>query len=149
MAVTASGLYVANVIDAFDASQTAFAYLADTCKMSLFTNSITPNFSTDTAYGVSPYNANEVSGTGYTAAGVALGSKTITESPTGTVMFDAADLAWTTATFSSVRAGLVHDTTISNWAIVLVNFGADYSVTAGTFTVQLASGGLFTIDVTP
>ena len=145
MAVTVSGLYVANFIDVFDASQTAFAYLADNVKMALFTNSITPNFSTDVAYS----STNEVTGTGYTAAGVALSSKTISESPTGTIMFDAADPAWTSATFSSVRAGLVHDVTLTNWSICLVNFGADYSVTAGTFTVQLASTGLFSLDVTP
>ena len=70
MAVTASGLYVANLVDALDASQLAFDLSLDTHKLALFNNSITPNFTTDTAYGVAPYDANEVSGTGWAAAGV-------------------------------------------------------------------------------
>lgn len=153
MAVTVSGLYVANFLDVFDASQEPINLVGDTCKVALFTNSITPNFSTDTAYGASPYNANEVSGTGYTAGGATLGSKTFTESPTGSLMFDAADASWTSSTFSSARCALVWDDTpttpVADPAVCLVNFGADYAVTSGTFTIQWAATGIFAIDITP
>lgn len=152
-AVTASGLFLLNWIDVFDASQMAYAYLADSVKYALFTNLITPNFSTNTAYGSSPYNANEVSGTGYTAGGVTLGTKTVSESPTGTLMFDAADPAWTTATFLSVRCGVWWDDTITtptaDPVMGLCDFTADFAVTAGTLTVQLASAGLHNSDLTP
>lgn len=116
----------------------------------MFTNSITPNFSTDTAYGVAPYNANEVSGTGYTAGGTALTGTAVSESPAGTLMWDASDVSWTTSTISAARCALIYaDALAGNNAIVLVNFGADYSTSAGTFTIQWASGGIFTIDLTP
>jgi hypothetical protein len=153
MAVTASGLFVATFADVFDASQEPINLVGDTIKAALFTNSITPNFSTDTAYGAAPYNANEVSGTGYTAGGATLGSKTVTESPTGSLMFDSADPSWTTATFSSARCALLWDDTVTtpvaDPAVCLVNFGADYAVTAGTFTIQIPSTGWFALDLTP
>lgn len=152
MAITASGLFYPTERDKLDNSDLVIDWVNDTIKMALFTNTITPSFSADTAYGVSPYNANEVSGTGYSAGGDTLGSKTISESPTGTLMVDSDDPQWTGATFLSARGGLVWDDTVTivaDAALCLVNFGADYSVTAGTFTVQLASGGLYTIDLTP
>ena len=116
----------------------------------MFTNTITPNFSTDTAYAVSPYNANEVSGTGYTAGGTALTSTTVTESPTGSIMWDAADTSWASSTISSARGALIYaDALAGNNAICLINFGADYATTAGTFTISYASTGIFAADLTP
>lgn len=153
MAVTASGLFVLTWKDFWDNSDVVMDWVNDTIKMALFNNSITPNFSTNTAYGAAPFNANEISGTGYTAGGASLGSKTVSESPTGTLMFDAADPAWSGATFSGVRCGVTWDDTlaavVADALVGLTNFGADYAVTAGTLTVQLASAGLANIDLTP
>lgn len=151
-AITASGLYVLTFKDMWDNSDLVLDYISDTIKAALYTNSVTPNFSTDTAYAASPYTSNEVTGTGYTAGGATLGTKTLTDS-SGTLVFDAADPSWTTATFSAVRGMLVWDDTVTtpvaDPVIGLVNFGSDYAVTAGTFTVQLSGSGLFTIDLTP
>lgn len=150
MAVTVSGLFVPTWLDILDTTQLAIDLDLETHKVAMFTNTITPNFSTDTAYGVAPYNANEVSGTGYTAGGALLTSTTVTESPTGTLMWDAADTSWTTSTITNARCALAYaDALAGNNAIVLVNFGADYSTVAGTFTIQWAAGGIFTIDLTP
>lgn len=150
MAVTASGLFVATFIDVLDTTQLALDLDLETHKVAMFTNSITPNFSTDTAYGVSPYDANEVSGTGYTAGGVALTGTAVSDSPTGTLKWDASDVSWATSTITNARFALVYaDALAGNNAIVGVNFGADYSTVAGTFSIQWASGGLFTIDLTP
>lgn len=150
MAVTASGLFIPTWRDILDASQLAIDLDAETHKLALFTNSITPNFSTDTAYGVSPYNANEVSGTGYTAGGALITTTTFTESPTGSLMWDAADVSWTTSTITNARCGLAYaDASAGNEALVLINFGADYSTVAGTFAVQWASTGLTALDLTP
>jgi hypothetical protein len=150
MAVTASGLFVLTFMDVLDTTQLALDLDLETHKVAMFTNSITPSFSADTAYGVSPYNANEVSGTGYTSGGVALTSTALTESPTGTLMWDAADSSWSTSTITNARCALIYaDALAGNNAIVLVNFGADYSTSAGTFTIQWPAGGIFTIDLTP
>lgn len=152
MAVTASGLFVLTFKDMWDNTDLVFDYINDTVKCALFTNTITPSFSADTSYASAPYTTNEVSGTGYSGGGATLASKTISESPTGTLMIDAADPAWTTATFSSARCALIWDDTVTSpadAALCLVNFGADYAVTAGTFTIQLAATGIWTIDLTP
>src|ERR1043165_6693441 len=101
MAITVSGIYVTTFLDVFDASQEPINLVGDSIKCALYTNSVTPNFSSDTSYASSPFTSNQVSGTNYTAGGATLGSKTFTESPTGSVMFDAADASWTTATFSN------------------------------------------------
>jgi hypothetical protein len=148
VAVSKSGLFVLTFIDIFDTTQLAIDLDLETHKLALFTNSITPNFSTDTAYAASPYNANEVSGTGYTSGGTAITTTTVTESPTETLMWDAADTSWTTSTITNARAGLAYaDALAGNNAICLINFAADFSTTAGTFLVQWASGGILNIDL--
>ena len=150
MSITASGLFLATWIDVLDTTQLALDLDLESHKFAMFTNSITPNFSTDTAYGVSPYNANEVSGTGYTAGGNALTSTTVTESPTGSIMWDAADPTWPSSTITAARGGLGYaDALAGNNAICLINFGGDYSTTSGTFTVVFASTGIFAADLTP
>jgi len=150
MAVTASGLFVATWIDILDTTQLAVDLDLETHKAAMFTNSITPNFSSDTAYGVSPYDANEVSGTGYTAGGTEVTTTAVSESPTGTLMWDAADTAWASSTITNARCALIYaDALAGNNAIVLVNFGGDYSTTSGTFTIQWNASGILTIDLTP
>ena len=150
MAVTASGFFLPTWIDILDTTQLAIDLDLETHKVAMFTNTITPNFSTDTAYGVAPYNANEVSGTGYTAGGQAVSTTTVTESPTGTIMWDSADPSWTTSTITNARCALYYaDALAGNNAILLVNFGADYSTVAGTFTIQQPATGIATLDLTP
>ena len=150
MAVTVSGLFLPTWIDVLDTTQLALDLDLETHKVAMFTNSIPPNFSSDTAYGVSPYNANEVSGTGYSAGGTALTTTTVSESPTGTIKWDADDTSWSSSTITNARCALIYaDALAGNNAIVLVNFGADYSTVSGTFTIQWASGGIVTFDITP
>jgi len=146
---TASGIYTANQLDVYDATQLAFAYLADTVKIAMYTNSIAAmSYYTDTVQTAAPYNANEVSGTGYTAGGYTMANKTLTQSPNGTVMFDnTVDPNWTiTGSFATAaRGAVVFDTTIASALFCAINFGSDYNVTNGTFTIQLNSLGLVTI----
>lgn len=155
MAVTVSGLYVANFIDVLDASQLAFDLSLSSHKLALLSNSATPNFSTDVAYSTT----NEVSGTGWAAGGVALSAAsaggtsaapTCTESPTGSLMYDMNDVAVSGTTLSNARAVRLHANALSgDPLIVLVNFGADYSTSAGVFGIQWAATGVFAIDLTP
>jgi hypothetical protein len=150
MAVTASGFFLPTWLDILDTTQLTIDLDLETHKVAMFTDTVAPNFSTDTAYGVAPYNANEVSGTGYTAGGVVLTSTTVTESPAGTIMLDAADVAWTTSTITNAMCALIYaDALAGNNAILLVDFVTAYSTVAGTFTIQWAAGGYGTIDMTP
>lgn len=149
MAVTASGLFVATFVDVLDTTQLALDLDLETHKGALFSNSITPNFTTDTAYGAAPYNANEVTGTNWPSGGVALTGTTFTGA-SGTATFDATDVSVASTTISNARCYLLYaDALAGNNAIVLVDFTADYSTSNGTFAIQWHANGIFTIDLTP
>ena len=149
MAVTASGIFVPTIRDALGSAQLALDLDADTHKVALYSNSITPNFGTDTAYGTGTYGSNEVTGTNWPAGGVTLAGATLTGSG-GNLVFDATDVSVATVTLTGARCALIYaDALAGNNAIVLVDFGGDYSPTAGTLEIAWAAGGIFTIDLTP
>jgi len=149
MAVTASGLFVATWLDALDTTQLALDLDLETHKGALFTNTITPNFTTDTAYAVAPYNANEVTGTNWASGGVLLTGTTNTAT-SGTLVLDATDVSVASTTISNARCYLYYaDALAGNNAILLVDFTADYSTVNGTFAITWAAGGIAIIDMTP
>lgn len=151
MAITASGLYCATFMDVLDTTQLALDLDLETHKGALFTNSITPNFSTDTAFGVSPYNANEVTSGGaeWPAGGIALTGTNLAIS-SGTITFDATDVSQSGTTLTNARGYLLYaDALAGNNAILLVNFGADYSTVNGTFAIVWNASGIATFDLTP
>jgi len=74
------------------------------------------------------------SGTGYTTGGLALVNSGT--SLVSTVAFtDFADLSFTSVTLTA-RGCLIYNTSFSNSAVAVLNFGADKTATAGTFTIQ-------------
>ena len=149
MAITASGLFCTTVMDILDTTQLAVDLDLETHKGALFSNTITPNFSTDTAFGVSPYDANEVTGTNWAAGGVALTGTGLTIS-SGSIIYDATDVSVASATFTGARGYLLYaDALAGNNAILLVNFGADYSPNNGMFSIVWAAGWIFALDLTP
>jgi hypothetical protein len=121
----------------------------DTINIALFNNTGTPSQDTDPAtYGVAPYNANEVSGTGWAAGGIALGSPTMTLVAGVGVMFDANDVSASTTTLTNVRGCAIYDNTLSPKAVVMaITFGADYSTVAGTFAITWDANGLARITL--
>jgi hypothetical protein len=149
MAVSGSGLFCATLVDVLDATQLAIDMSLTTNKVALFTNSISPNYTTDTAYAVAPYNANECSGTGYTAGGLAVASPTLNASA-GIITFDLADPSWASSTITNARCMLMYSNALSpKAAISLTDFGADYSTSNGTFLVSINAAGLWTLDAVP
>jgi hypothetical protein len=146
MAWTASGLYVLTFIDDLDTTQLALNLDLETHKLALYNNTNTPNFSTETTYAVT----NEVTGTNWAAGGVALVGTTVSESPAGSLMFDATDVSVASTTLSGARGCKIYaDALAGKNLIVGVNFGADYATTNGTFAIQWAAAGVFAIDLTP
>ena len=106
----------------------------NTLKIALYTSSASLG-ATTSAYTTS----NEVSGTGYTAGGATLSSQAVAYDSTNQVAyFDAADPAWSTATITA-RGALIYNNSKSNASIAVLDFGSDYTSTAGTFTIQLPS----------
>jgi hypothetical protein len=104
----------------------------DTIKMALYISAATLDAST-TVYSTS----NEVSssGTNYTAGGNTLTGATVSLSGT-TAFVDFADTSWASATFTA-RGALIYNSSKSNKAIAVLDFGSDKTVTSGTFTVQM------------
>jgi len=101
----------------------------DTIKLALYTSAATLSAAT-TAYSTS----DEVVGTGYTAGGNTLAGATVSLSGT-TAYVDFTDTTWTTATITA-RGALIYNSSKSNKAIAVLDFGADKTSTAGDFTVQ-------------
>ena len=102
----------------------------DTFNLALYTSSATLNKST-TAYTTS----EEVSGSGYTAKGNALTSVTPALS-TDTAVCDFADTSFTSASFTARGCLIFNDSATGDPAVCAIDFGADKTVTSGTFTIQ-------------
>lgn len=121
-------------------------YLTDTIKCALVTSSYTPNQTTHEWW--SDVSANETSGTGYSAGGATLASKTISASSLVTTM-DAADPSWASSTITARYAVFYKDTGTGSTSplIAYADFGGNISSTNGTFTVVLNASGLATITV--
>ena len=109
---------------------------ADVIKVILLNNThtftATDNLLTDV-------NANEVSGTGYTAGGVTLANKSITQA--ASTKFDADDSEWTTATFTAYHAVIYSGTDL----IASLDFGGAQTISAATFTIVWNASGILTL----
>ena len=100
-----------------------------TFKLALYTNSASFDAST-TAYTAT----NEVAGTGYSAGGGTLTNVTPTTSGT-TALTDFADLTFSSATITARGALIYNDTAAGDPSVVVLDFGADKTSTAGDFTI--------------
>ena len=100
-------------------------------KLALYTASASLDAST-TAYTTS----GEVVGTGYTAGGVTLTVSQVPTSSGTTAYIGFANALWPGATFTA-RGGLLYLADgVTNPSIAVLDFGADKTATAQTFTVQ-------------
>jgi len=120
----------------------------DTIKVGLLSSSYTPDQDVHDYWNdVSTY---EVSGTGYTAGGQALASKTATyDAANNVIVLDAADTTWASSTITA-RYAVVYDSTGTSSTSALigyVDFGSDQSSTNGNFTITWDSTGIVRITV--
>lgn len=103
-----------------------------TFKLALFTSSPTLNHLT-TAYNAS----GEVSSSpGYTAGGFQLTNVEPSSSGTVAMCTFASNPTWSTVTFTTSQ-GLIYNTSESNRAVAVLDFGGAQSVVEGDFTVTL------------
>ena len=121
---------------------------SDTIKVALLTSSYTPDQDAHDYF--NDVSANEVSGTGYTAGGATLGSKTATyDSGTNVIVLDAADTTWSSSTITA-RYAVIYDSTGTSSTSALigyVDFGSDQSSTNGNFTITWDATGIVRITV--
>jgi len=109
-----------------------------TLKMALFTSSATLD-ATTTAYSTT----NESSGTGYTAGGATLANVAVSLSGT-TAFVDFDNVSFTSATISDAAGALIYNSSASNRAIAVIDFGATKSVSSGTLTITLPTASATT-----
>lgn len=97
-------------------------------------------------------SGTEITGTGYTAGGVTLGSKASTyDTATDQIRLDAADASWASSTLSATDAVVYNDTagaSSTDPVMGAVDFGATVSTTAGTFQITWDATGIIVYDVT-
>ena len=108
-----------------------------TFKIALFTSSASLGAAT-TDYSTSNEITNS-SGTAYTAGGAALTNSGVSLSST-TAFTDFSDVSFTSASFTA-NGALIYNTTTDGGssttdAVAVIAFGADKTVSSGTFTIQ-------------
>ena len=112
---------------------------ADAYKVALMkaNASITGTYdATTTNYSDVTGNSDELAATGgYSTGGFALTN--VNPTSTGTTAFTdfSANASWGSATFTT-RGCIIYNTSDGNSAVCVINFGADYSVSGGTFEIQ-------------
>jgi len=149
MAITASGLYGLTLEKMMisTALPTSGLESATAVKCQLVLDALTPNFDSNAFR--SSNTSNEVSGTGYTAGGVILASPAVTLAST-VLTYDTADPSWASSTITNAMAAVGYfarggaDT--ADELVWLSDFVTAASSSAGTFTVQVAAAGWWTLD---
>lgn len=145
MAITQDGWFVDTYIKAL--SNDIALDLSDTTpgafKAALFQAAVTPDFGqSNPTYGSAPFNANESSGTGYTAGGEDLtvtGWGVLTAANKVGWTFDT--ILWADSTISA-EGLLVYCPSLSSRAVIFRWFGQTYTTEAGDFEISWdAEGG--------
>lgn len=113
-------------------------WASDTIKIAILSSAAT--IAQDTNEWWSDLDANEVTGTGYTAGGITLSSKTLTyDGASNTVRLKAADVTWATVTFTNGRYAVVYKSTGTDTTSPLmgwIDFGAAQSPAGVNFTIS-------------
>ena len=105
---------------------------ADTYKIALFTSAASLDAAT-AAYS----STNEVAnGNGYTTGGATLSGFTTGNSGTTAWIDFTTDPSWSNATITA-RGALIYNSSRSNKAVAVIDFGADKTSTNGTFLITL------------
>ena len=121
-----------NGIHAFGTTVARGGTSADSFKAALYLTTATVNAST-TAYSAT----NEVTGTGYTAGGVAVTNATApTSSGTTAYWTPSASIVYSTVTIGPTDAVLIYNSTQSDKGVAVFTFSSQ-TVTAGTLTLTM------------
>lgn len=157
---TASGLFRQFMTD-FLGNTNAFwtpalPHLAlTTHKVALYGNSGTPNFDDTAAHNA--YNgsggawvtANESTGAGYTAGGMAMAGTALSNVAGGITQWTASNDTWTTVTVTAYGCLIYADALtapVADQGICAVYFGGQFTTTAGNFTIQWSANGIYQDD---
>jgi hypothetical protein len=113
----------------------------DTDKVALLTSAYTPDFDANASF--ADVSANEVSGSGYTAGGIALANKAIAyNTSTNVVSVNADAVSWTGLAVTTRYAVIYRssNTNANSKLIGLIDFGADRTYDTETFQLSFPNG---------
>lgn len=99
-------------------------------KLALYTSAATLNSAT-TVYA----NTNEVANSGQYATGGGVLTNVSPVVSSGVAFIDFSDLSFTGVTLTA-RGALIYNTSATNKAVCVLDFGSDKTATSGTFTIQ-------------
>lgn len=110
----------------------------DTLKVALVTSSYTFSASHEFFDDIT----NEITGTGYTAGGATVTSPTVSSG-----VFDAANVEWSSATFTAAGAVLYKSTGTASTSplIAFIDFDGDQSPASQTFRINWNASGIISI----
>ena len=123
-------------------------WVTDTIKTTLHT--VTYSFAQDTDDFFNDATNELSTAGGYTAGGVTLGTKSIGVATTLQTQLIAANAQWTSASFTARQAVVWADTagaSSTDPLMMNINFGADQTVSSGTFTIAWAADGVGKVTV--
>ena len=141
----ASSAYAVTMTNLLDGTLTTFSLTAAGNKVALFTSALAPNFLTNTDFTAAPYTTNEVASAGYTAGGLAIaGPSWVAAGASPVITYDAIDSAWTGVTLTARQAIYYADALAGNNLCYCLDFGSDFTATAGPFTIVYNVAGIFT-----
>ena len=107
----------------------------DTFKLALYTSAATLNSSTTVYPGDSTGNQVPDSGQYTQGGGTLVKPNPSTSVASGVAIVDFNDLSFTGVTLTA-RGALIYNTSTSNAAVAVLDFGTDKTATSGTFTIQ-------------
>ena len=118
-------------------------FTSHTFKLALYSDSATLNANT-TAYSTSNEITN-TSGSAYSAGGKSL--TTVAPTTSGTIAFvDFSNVSWTSASFTA-RGALIYNSSASNKAVAVLDFGSNRVANNDTFEVQFPVSSLSLIHI--
>lgn len=117
----------------------AVNWTSDTIKVALATSSYSPSIAHDYFNDIT----NEITGSGYTAGGMALASKSVAI-VSNVIQFQADPVVWTPSTLTARYAIIYKDTGTPTTSVLLglVDFGANIVSASGPFTIQWDASGV-------
>lgn len=134
---------------AYDFALEGINWSTDSIKIALFPNTFSPSVTTQ--FNWSDISAAEASGTGYTAGGNLLLTKTrVFATPVTT--FSGANLTFGPVTLSGIRYGVCYKDTGTASTSRLISFfnvqilGADITVVSGNIALQWSPNGIITVN---
>lgn len=115
-------------------------------KIALITSTRAPVQATDTLWTGTGLSSNEVSGTNYTAGGIAVNAGQSVALSAGVVKFTTSTtIKWTQsgAGFSTARYAVLYDST-SNKLVAYFDIGSNLGNVAGDLSIAIDTNGIFT-----